>query len=76
MRSESCKTCVFAHELQAAMPDGQPIVGQMQLVCKAAPPQLVVLPVAPGQVQMSGMFPPVEPDLWCGHYEASDDTAG
>lgn len=68
----SCATCVF-HEMQPlAMPDGQPIIGKEQMVCKRFPPSVVAMQVpTPGGVSMTilPMFPPVNDGMWCFEHE-------
>lgn len=68
----SCATCVF-HEMQPlAMPDGKPIIGKEQMVCKRFPPQVVAMQVpspAGMSVTLMPMFPPVNNGMWCFEHE-------
>ena len=68
----SCATCAF-HEMQPlAMPDGKPIIGKQQMVCKRFPPQVVAMQIPSPQgisVSLMPMFPPVSDSVWCFEHE-------
>ena len=68
----SCVTCVFNETQPLAMPDGQPIIGKTQLVCKRFPPQIVAMQVPTAQgisMNLMPMFPPVSASMWCFEHE-------
>jgi hypothetical protein len=55
-----------------AMPDGKPIIGKEQMVCKRFPPQVVAMQVPTPQgisVSLLPMFPPVSDSIWCFEHE-------
>jgi len=71
----SCATCVFQEMQPVAMPDGKPVIGQEQMVCKRFPPQVVALQVPTAQgisVQLMPVFPPVNASTWCFEHEPCD----
>lgn len=47
-------------------------IGAQQAVCKSSAPTTIVLPTAQGQLTVSGMWPPVSPDEWCGEFEPTE----
>lgn len=68
----SCATCVFSEMQPVAMPDGQPVIGKEQMVCKRFPPQVVSMqiPTPAGiSVSLMPMFPPVSESIWCFEHE-------
>lgn len=69
----SCSSCTF-HEMQpVAMPDGKPVIGQEQMVCKRFPPQVVAMQIPTPQgisVQLMPMFPPVNDSMWCYEHDS------
>lgn len=68
----SCESCVFQEMQPIAMPDGTPIVGKEQMVCKRFPPQVVAMQVPTPQgisVSLMPMFPPVNAGMWCYEHE-------
>lgn len=68
----SCETCVFNEMQPLAMPDGEPLIGKEQMVCKRFPPQLVVMQVpTPAGISTTliPMFPPVNAGMWCYEHE-------
>ena len=68
----SCGTCVFQEMQPVAMPDGKPIIGKEQSVCKRFPPQVVAMQVpSPAGISMTlmPMFPPVNNGMWCFEHE-------
>jgi len=68
----SCETCTFQEMQPLAMPDGKPIIGKSQMVCKRFPPQVVAMqqPTPQGiSVQLLPMFPPVNGSMWCFEHE-------
>jgi hypothetical protein len=68
----SCATCAFNEMQPVAMPDGKPIIGKSQMVCKRFPPQVVSMQVpTPAGISVSllPMFPPVNDGMWCFEHE-------
>ncbi len=68
----SCATCAFAEMQPVALPDGKPIIGKEQMVCKRFPPQVVAMQIpTPAGITMSlmPMFPPVSESIWCFEHE-------
>jgi len=68
----NCLTCRY-HEVQpVAQPDGTPVIGKEQPVCKRFPPTVVSMQIpTPQGVQVSLMpiFPAVNPSMWCWEHE-------
>lgn len=51
-----------------AMPDGTPVIGKDQMVCKRFPPQVVAMQIPTPNgitVNMMPLFPPVNVEVWC-----------
>lgn len=75
MENSNCGNCRFADLQPLAMPDGQPVIGKTQLVCKRFPPQVVAIQVPAPQgisVNMMPLFPPVNASVWCYEWEAEN----
>jgi hypothetical protein len=54
------------------MPDGTPVVGKEQMICRRFPPQVVPVQVPTPNgisVNMLPMFPPVNDSMWCHEHE-------
>jgi len=68
----SCATCAYQEMQPVAMPDGKPIIGKEQAVCKRFPPQVVAMQIPSPQgisVQLMPVFPPVNASMWCFEHE-------
>ena len=66
--NSNCGNCAFMDLQPVATPDGKPVIGETQSVCKRFPPQLVAVQVPTPQgisVQMMPLFPPVNAEVWC-----------
>jgi len=64
----NCLTCEFQDTQPLAMPDGQPVIGKSQAICRRFPPTVVAMQIPTPQgisVQLLPMFPPVNVDMWC-----------
>ena len=58
MTERSCSTCEF--------------YSAMHSQCRAEPPKAMVVPTETGP-QITGMFPPMGRDGWCGRWEPDDN---
>jgi len=65
---QQCDSCRFSETQQSIGPDGKPLIGQSQLVCKRFPPNAVAITVpSPNgmSVQIISTFPPVTDAMYC-----------
>lgn len=68
----NCGTCVFHETQPVMMPDGTPVVGKTQMVCKRFPPQVVAMHVPTPEgisVNLIPVFPPVNHSVHCYEHE-------
>ncbi len=75
MQNSNCSNCAFNDLQPVAMPDGKPVIGQEQLVCKRFPPAVVAVSVPTPQgisVNMMPLFPPVNAEMWCYEWAAEN----
>ena len=59
----ACKRCLW-YKAQHNPRD----LGQKLGMCLRFPPQVVVIPQAPGQIQLFSTHPTVQPDMFCGEF--------
>jgi len=75
MQNSNCSNCAFSDLQPVAMPDGKPVIGKTQMVCKRFPPAVVAIQVPSPQgisVNMMPLFPPVNAEVWCYEWEAEN----
>ena len=63
-----CSSCAFHDVMQKTTPDGQPMIGEEQMICRRLPPTVVVIqaPTPQGMaVNLMPTFPPVGNGQWC-----------
>ena len=65
----TCKACFFSRLRSRGGPQNPPV-----LECHKAPPRLLPIPNAQGQMQYVAMWGPVEPDEWCGEFATDPNT--
>ena len=74
-QNSNCGNCAFMDLQPVAMPDGKPVIGKTQMVCKRFPPQVVAMqiPTPNGiSVNMMPLFPPVNAEVWCYEWDAEN----
>lgn len=68
----NCSTCRY-HDMQdMQMPDGSPVIGKQQMICRRFPPGVVSMQIPTPQgitVSLIGSFPPVTDTVWCHEHE-------
>lgn len=72
MENSNCSNCEYNDLQPVAMPDGKPVIGKTQLVCKRFPPQVVAVQIPSPQgisVNMMPIFPPVNAEVWCYEWQ-------
>lgn len=72
MENSNCSNCAYNDLQPVAMPDGKPVIGKTQMVCKRFPPQVVAVQVPSPQgisVNMMPLFPPVNDSVWCYEWQ-------
>lgn len=68
----NCANCTYQDTQPMAMPDGTPVIGKEQMICRRFPPQVVLMqtPSPAGiSVTLMPMFPPVSELMWCYEHE-------
>ncbi len=68
----NCGTCTFHDTQPVAMPDGTPVIGKDQMICRRFPPVVVLMQVPSPQgisMNLMPMFPPVNDGMWCYEHE-------
>ena len=71
-KDANCANCAFAEVQPVMTPEGNPLLGETQLVCKRFPPQLVSMQVVTPngmQVTLLPVFPNVNGEVWCYEHE-------
>ena len=67
----SCATCEFSHGIQSLQPNGEIVVGGVQLICMRRPPAVLMLIQKTPHGETSALvtqFPPVTKDMYCYDY--------
>jgi len=68
----NCLSCRYHDEMPVQTPDGKPVVGQTQTICRRNPPTVVSMQVPTPQgisVNLLPVFPAVNVAMWCYAHE-------
>lgn len=71
----NCTTCAFHDDQPVMTPDGQPVIGKTQTICRRNPPTTVAIQSATPTgiaVQLTASFPPVNEHTWCYQHIAEN----
>lgn len=73
-----CGNCYFSSPMEVIQPDGTPVIGKTQLVCKRFPPQQIAMQIPTNQgiqVSIRSQFPAVSDTMACHEHQMDDDEA-
>lgn len=66
----SCENCAFSREFMLA----PPAIGRGR-ECRFNPPGVLLVPVAPGQANLTAFFPPVNASMLCNQHKLLSEIA-